>query len=115
MGRGLFSFEEKEEWLYNMRDLEHDGHWLRVTSDPYNWVPAVEQLQVPRWAVVFVDQGQTDQDRMAALRYLADRADFIVIHDTRNTWFARINEVLDGFEIPVRLLRHDASDVGRFK
>jgi len=95
MGRHLTSVEEKAEWFDNVRDLGDD---LVVVSDPYNWISTLEAMAVSRWAVVFVDHGRTNQDRMAALRWLADRADFIVVHDTVNTWFAGVDDVLDSFK-----------------
>lgn len=98
MGRMLHSVEEKEEWLYNIRDLEAAHHALWTASDPYNYMPTVEAKTSGQFAVVFIDQGRTNQDRMAALRWLADRAGFIVVHDTKNTWFAGVDEVLDSFK-----------------
>jgi predicted O-methyltransferase YrrM len=100
MGRHLTSFEEKAEWLDNVRDLEAPHHDLRVAADPFNWMPDVDALfgTEGHFAVIFIDHGRTNQDRMAYLRQLADRADFIVCHDTRNTWFAGVDEVLDSFK-----------------
>jgi hypothetical protein len=102
MGRELTSVEESADWLWNIRDLEGPGHTLVVASDPYNWIPTLESLLPPRvaghWSVVFVDHGRTNQDRMAALRWLENRADFIVVHDTINTWFAGVDDVLDSFK-----------------
>jgi hypothetical protein len=98
MGRKLYSFEEKAEWLKNVEDLEAPHHELHVSTDPYDWMPAVDELAVKHFAVIFIDHGRTNQDRMAALRHLADRADFIVVHDTVNTWFAGVDDVLDSFK-----------------
>jgi len=123
MGRSLVTFEEKEEWLDNVRDLEAPHHSLQVAADPYNWMPDVNSLTVERWAVIFVDHGRTNQDRMAYLRALANRADFIVCHDTCNTWFAGLDPVLDTFKYrfdyvhmtPVTTVVSNMYDVTAFK
>jgi hypothetical protein len=96
----LMTLEEQAVWLENFEDIIDANPYHRsvVVPDPYNYIPTIDSLSIKHWGLVFVDHGRTNQDRMAALRYLQDKADFIVIHDTQNTWFAGVDRVLDSFE-----------------
>lgn len=124
MGRTLFSLEEAGDWLYNVEDFRAHHHGISSVKDPYNWIPELNLITGSHhWSVVFVDHGRTNQDRMAALRYLQDKADFIVVHDTKNTWFAGVDDVLDSFKFrydyclmtPVTTVVSNTYDVSAFK
>lgn len=78
-GRQLVTVDNDQKWLENVCSFEHPLHRLVLTNnwDAADWEQPVGKL----WDVVFIDHAPREQRRVDLLRY-ADRARFIVIHDT---------------------------------
>lgn len=94
--RKLYTLESDPAWLAKFAHLASEDHVLqRVvgwSGDP--WGEAIKGFNVKRWSVVFIDHREKI-DRIVALR---NHADYIVVHDTRNTFHAGLDDLLDTFE-----------------
>jgi hypothetical protein len=94
--RRLYTLDSDPAWLQKLAFLQSDSHVFRHvpgwTGDP--WGKAIDSFGVDGWSVVFIDHREK-LDRVHALR---DKADYIVVHDTRNTFHAGLDDLLDTFE-----------------
>ena len=105
MNRRLTSLEREGPWYDTLDDLIGGfrgtiGHDRLIVPNPSQWVPTIEQLfgELGKFSVVFADHGLDRSDGAAVLEYLADKSELVVIHDTRNTWFAGVDDALDGYK-----------------
>jgi hypothetical protein len=101
-GRQLVTIEADKSWADSFGDFRDATHAVYYIEDGYNgWLPAIDSLPTEgkpsNWGLVFVDQtpGQT---RAITLRHLADRAKYLVCHDTHNSFFAGLDEALGEFK-----------------
>lgn len=98
MGRTLVTFEADADWLTRFDDLgaqtpPFDG-WQcflgGIGSESF------ARRKYDHWAIVLVDHaagpGRTD-----AIEFLRDRADYIVVHDTNNSFFTGVDDTLSTF------------------
>jgi hypothetical protein len=93
--RRLYTLESDPAWLAKFAHLASENHILQRVDgwqgDP--WGEAIRSFDVDRWSVVFIDHREKI-DRVAAMR---DKADFIVVHDTRNSFHAGLDDLLETF------------------
>ena len=77
-GRKLLSLEGDPPWAEKFGGMRHEDHRIVGVS---SW-PDSEALvdETPEWSVVFIDHGP-DERRVVDARRLANRAEFVVVHD----------------------------------
>lgn len=79
-GVELHSAESNEEWLRMFADRFAGGaHYFHHVPDG-RWDRFAIPWLHPRWSVAFIDQAPAEA-RGAAARAMADRADYVVVHD----------------------------------
>ena len=100
--RLLISVETNREWMAEYADLECEWHqfcWCEKHQD--NSPTRFPEVQaVPFWSVVFVDLGCYGM-RATALHDFADRARYLVVHDTEVASCAAFTKAIEKF--PYRL------------
>jgi hypothetical protein len=107
MERRLVTFEAHEGWMARLADAAHtikhvpEASWENASK---RFHPDFSHANTPdnpinqnlRWAVALVDHaagpGRTD-----AIEFLRDHADFIVVHDTKNSFFTGVDDALESF------------------
>lgn len=98
-GRHLITLERPGAWADVIDDLLGDHHERRLVVDTFQWLPDIKELfeEHGGFAVVFVDHGLDRTDGGEVLNFLRGVGAQIVVHDTCNTWFAGIDDVLDTY------------------
>lgn len=98
-GRKIYTLDADMEWLNQFDDLNDDpAHIFLYVGDKWKgWTTEVDGLPDKEFAVAFVDQ-TPPQCRIESILHLRDKAEFIVVHDTNNTFFAGVDEVLESFQ-----------------
>ena len=106
-GRKVVTMDADIEWINHFADfdLANDDHiFIHVTDMWRGWEAEMEQLYTEMetqngraWAVALVDQ-TPPQTRVDTIKYLRGKAEFIVVHDSCNSFFAGVDETLSYFE-----------------
>lgn len=103
-GRKVVTLDADLEWLNQFADLDlgsEDHLFIHVTDMWKGWRAEMEALWAEmdnnKWAVALVDQ-TPPQTRVEAIEYLRDKAEFIVVHDSCNSFFAGVDEALATFK-----------------
>ena len=98
VGRKLISLERPGSWYDTLDDLI-GAHHIRVEMNGDIWVETASiTIYMAPVAVVFVDHGLYDADRLAMVTFLENRVPLIVVHDTRNPWLTQTDKALNGFK-----------------
>ena len=98
-GRKLYTLDADMEWLRQFEDIDaasSDHVFIYVGDKWKGWATEVDGLPENQWSVAFVDQ-TPPQCRIESILHLRDKAEFIVVHDTSNSFFAGVDEVLETF------------------
>ena len=81
--RLVVSVEAEAQWFAQFKGHANPFHQLLKVAQ---WDTSFfNDLAAPAWSVVFVDQGLW-QNRIEAVAFFRDKADFLVLHDS--DWFA---------------------------
>jgi predicted O-methyltransferase YrrM len=90
MQRRLVTVDSNLDWITRFGDITDETRI--VNGATLSW----DEASKGRWAVALVDMA-AGCDRAAAIEFLRHRADFIVVHDTHNNYFAGVDAVLATF------------------
>lgn len=79
-GRKLRTIDSDMNWLSQFEKLKSQEHELVHAAD---WDIAVADTLHTDWSVIFIDHAPAER-RIVDIEELADRAEFIVVHDTED-------------------------------
>lgn len=99
MGRTVHTVDCNRAWLETFDDLKNPRHHHHLVEDRWHgWSGIIDRLTEleKHWSVVFIDQ-QPDQTRLESLEQIRPFADYILIHDSCNTFYGAVEEVLNSF------------------
>lgn len=78
--RNLYSYENNQDWFKEASKENSNYHKIILIS---NWDSLPEKPPSgDRWGVIFVDHSPGER-RLTEIKRFADKADFIVVHDTQ--------------------------------
>ena len=98
--RKIYTLEADMAWLRTFEDIDlaSDLHVFMHVTDGWNgWNSMIDSLPEQEWSIAFIDQtpGQT---RLETLLHLQDRAEYLIVHDSCNSFFAGVDHALSEFK-----------------
>lgn len=103
-GRRLVTLDSNAEWLAHNSDLGHPElrhfkDWTKLRDELRRLEGATDATSSAEayWSVAFIDN-DPGPSRLENAKVCASRCEFLVVHDTLNTWFEGMDAFLDTFE-----------------
>lgn len=88
--RRIVSVEDNSSWAARYYCLKNERHRIDEI-DPLQWKEKIDELSNYEWGVVFVDQ-HGNENRLYAVEKLANRCDYLIMHDSDDFSFLKSSE-----------------------